>query len=102
MDMSANTTEHLLSDMELLREHLGIDRWLLSGGSWGSTLTLAYAERHPHRVSEIVLSHITTTRRSEIDWLYRGVARLFPEDGSGSGLLCPRPTATGTSPPTRA
>jgi proline iminopeptidase len=102
MDMSANTTEHLLSDMELLREHLGIDRWLLSGGSWGSTLTLAYAERHPHRVSEIVLSHITTTRRSEIDWLYRGVARLFPEDGSGSGLVCPRPTATGTSPPTRA
>jgi proline iminopeptidase len=101
-DMSANTTEHLLSDMELLREHLGIDRWLLSGGSWGSTLALAYAERHPHRVSEIVLSHITTTRRSEIDWLYRGVARLFPEDGSGSGLVCPRPTATGTSPPTRA
>ncbi len=79
-DMSANTTEHLLSDMELLREHLGIDRWLLSGGSWGSTLALAYAERHPHRVSEIVLSSVTTTRRSEIDWLYRGVARFFPEE----------------------
>jgi proline iminopeptidase len=79
-DMSANTTEHLLSDMELLREHLGIDRWLLSGGSWGSTLALAYAERHPHRVSEIVLSAVTTTRRSEIDWLYRGVARFFPEE----------------------
>jgi proline iminopeptidase len=79
-DMSRNTTEHLLSDMERLREHLGIDRWLLSGGSWGSTLILAYAERYPHRVSEIVISGVTTTRRSEIDWLYRGVARLFPEE----------------------
>jgi proline iminopeptidase len=63
-----------------LRAHLGIDRWLLSGGSWGSTLILAYAERHPHRVSEIVISSVTTTRRSEIDWLYRGVARFFPEE----------------------
>jgi proline iminopeptidase len=78
-DMSCNTTEHLLADMERLREHLGIDRWLLRGGSWGSTLILAYAERHPHRVSEIVISAVTTTRRSEIDWLYRGVARFFPE-----------------------
>ncbi|MDQ3154702.1 MAG: prolyl aminopeptidase [Actinomycetota bacterium] len=79
-DMSANTTEHLLADMERLREHLGIDRWLLFGGSWGSTLILAYAERHPHRVSEIVIPDVTTTRRSEIDWLYRGVARFFPEE----------------------
>jgi proline iminopeptidase len=79
-DMRYNTTEHLLSDMELLREHLGIDRWLLWGGSWGSTLILAYAERHPHRVSEIVIPSVTTTRRSEIDWLYRGVARFFPEE----------------------
>jgi proline iminopeptidase len=79
-DMSVNTTEHLLSDMERLREHLGIDRWLLCGGSWGSTLILAYAERHPNRVSEIVLLGVTTTRRSEIDWLYRGVARFFPEE----------------------
>ncbi len=79
-DMSCNTTGHLLADMERLREHLGIDRWLLHGGSWGSTLILAYAERHPHRVSEIVISGVTTTRRSEIDWLYRGVARFFPEE----------------------
>ena len=54
--MRHNTTDHLIADMERLREHLGIDRWLLSGGSWGSTLGLAYAERHPERVSEIVLS----------------------------------------------
>ncbi|WP_406316785.1 prolyl aminopeptidase [Streptosporangium sp. NBC_01639] len=79
-DMSLNTTEHLLADMERLREHLGIDRWLLYGGSWGSTLILAYAERHPERVSEIVIPAVTTTRRSEVDWLYRGVGRFFPEE----------------------
>ncbi|MFG2494364.1 prolyl aminopeptidase [Streptomyces caniferus] len=78
-DMRHNTTGHLLADMEQLREHLGIDRWLLFGGSWGSTLILAYAERHPERVSEIVIPCVTTTRRSEIDWLYRGVGRFFPE-----------------------
>jgi proline iminopeptidase len=78
-DMSVNTTEHLLRDMEQLREHLGIERWLLAGGSWGSTLILAYAERHPDRVSEIVIPSVTTTRRSEVDWLYRGVGRIFPE-----------------------
>ncbi|GLY86991.1 prolyl aminopeptidase [Actinoallomurus iriomotensis] len=78
-DMRHNTTGHLLTDMERLRRHLGVDRWLLYGGSWGSTLILAYAERHPERVSEIVISSVTTTRRSEIDWLYRGVGRFFPE-----------------------
>jgi proline iminopeptidase len=78
-DMSLNTTQHLLLDMEQLRERLGIDRWLLFGGSWGSTLILAYAERHPDRVSEIVIPSVTTTRRSETDWLYRGVGRFFPE-----------------------
>jgi proline iminopeptidase len=79
-DMTVNTTDHLVADMERLREHLGIERWLLYGGSWGSTLILAYAERHPERVSEIVILGVTTTRRSEIDWLYRGVGRFFPAD----------------------
>lgn len=78
-DLSVNTTDHLLADMELLRSHLGVERWMLTGGSWGSTLALAYAERHPQRVTEIVLSAITTTRRREIDWLYRGVGRFFPQ-----------------------
>jgi proline iminopeptidase len=78
-DMSRNTTEHLLRDMEQLREHLGVERWLLFGGSWGVTLALAYAERHPERVTELVLVSVTTCRRSEIDWLYRGVRRFFPE-----------------------
>ncbi|GAB3209464.1 prolyl aminopeptidase [Marinactinospora endophytica] len=74
-----NTTHHLVADMELLRDHLGVQRWLLFGGSWGSTLILAYAQRHPERVSEIVITGVTTTRRSEIDWLYRGAGRFLPE-----------------------
>jgi len=73
-----NTTEHLIADMERLREHLGIEQWLLYGGSWGSTLILAYAERHPERVSEIIIVGVTTTTPDEIDWLYRGVGRLLP------------------------
>ncbi|MFG3259908.1 prolyl aminopeptidase [Streptomyces sp. NPDC048172] len=78
-DLRHNTTAHLVADMEKLRAHLGIERWLLFGGSWGSTLILAYAERHPERVSEIVIPAVTMTRRSETDWLYRGVGRYFPE-----------------------
>ncbi|MFG2588352.1 prolyl aminopeptidase [Streptomyces sp. NPDC048438] len=78
-DMRHNTTAHLIADMELLREHLGIGKWLLHGWSWGSTLILAYAEQHPERVSEIVIPAVTTTRRSEIDWLYRGAGQIFPE-----------------------
>jgi proline iminopeptidase len=77
-DLSVNTTEHLLADIERLRQHFGIDRWLLFGSSWGSTLGLAYAERNPQRITEIVLVGVTTTRQSEIDWLYRGVAPMFP------------------------
>jgi proline iminopeptidase len=78
--MSVNTTEHLLADIERLREHLDIEQWLLFGGSWGSTLILAYAERHPERVSEIVITGVTVSRRSDIDWLYHGVGRFFPEE----------------------
>ncbi|MEV0345122.1 prolyl aminopeptidase [Nonomuraea sp. NPDC050680] len=78
-DLSTNTTHHLIADMERLREHLGVDRWLLYGGSWGSTLMLAYAETHPARVSEMVICGVTMTRRSETDWLYNGVGRYFPE-----------------------
>jgi proline iminopeptidase len=77
-DLSVNTTAHLLGDMERLRQYLGMDQWLLCGSSWGSTLGLAYAQRHPQRVTEMVLVSVTTTRRAEIDWLYRGVAPLFP------------------------
>jgi proline iminopeptidase len=79
-DMRTNTTAHLIADMEQLREHLDIGWWLLFGYSWGSTLSLAYAERYPERVSEIVLSSVCNDRRAEIDWLYGGGAgRFFPE-----------------------
>jgi proline iminopeptidase len=77
-DLSVNTTAHLLADIEQLRQRLRIDQWLLFGGSWGSTLGLAYAERYPQRVTAMVLGGVATTRRAEIDWLYRGVAPLFP------------------------
>ena len=79
VNLSTNTTHHLLADIEQLREHLGIERWLLWGGSWGSTLALAYAETHPARVSEIILAAVTTTRPAEVDWLYHGLRRFFPE-----------------------
>ena len=78
-DMSLNTTEHLIRDMEQVREHLGVGKWLLRGGSWGATLSLAYAERYPERVCGMLLASVTSTRRSELDWLYRGVGRFFPE-----------------------
>jgi proline iminopeptidase len=80
IDLSTNTTQNLIMDIEQLRTHLGIERWLVWGGSWGSTLALAYAEAHPDRVTEMILWGITTGRRSEADWLFRGgVAPLFPE-----------------------
>ena len=78
-DMSRNTTAHLIADMERLRAHLGVDRWLLRGMSWGVTLSLAYAERHPEHVSGMLMVAITSTRWCELDWLYRGAGRLFPE-----------------------
>jgi proline iminopeptidase len=77
---ASNTTWHLVADMEQLREHLGIERWLLFGGSWGATLALAYAQTHPDRVSEMILRGIFTLRQLELDWLYGGgAAHLFPD-----------------------
>jgi proline iminopeptidase len=78
-DMSLNTTQYLIDDMERLREHLGIERWLLNGASWGATLVLAYAQQHPERVTEMIIPAVTMTRRCEIDWLYRGAGRFYPE-----------------------
>lgn len=78
-DLSVNTTAHLVADIELLRQHLAIDRWLVLGGSWGATLGLTYAVTHPERVSEVVLFAVTLTRRADVEWLTRGVARYFPE-----------------------
>jgi proline iminopeptidase len=79
-DLRANTTAHLVADIERLRQHLHVDRWLVLGGSWGSTLSLAYAEAHPQRVTEIILFGVTTGRHQEFDWVFRGgVALFFPE-----------------------
>src|SRR5438132_8837635 len=71
-DLANNTTTHLVHDIEQLRCHLNIQHWLLLGGSWGSTLALAYAETHPDCVTEIILFGVTTGQRNEFDWLFRG------------------------------
>jgi len=79
-DLASNTTSNLIADIELLRQRLGVNRWLVFGGSWGSTLALAYAEKYPGRVTEMILFGVTTGRRKEFDWLFRGgVAVFFPE-----------------------
>jgi len=79
-DFAVNTTWHLVADLEVLREELGIEAWQVFGGSWGSTLALAYAQTHPGRVTELVLRGIFTLRQSELDWFYEGPAgSIFPE-----------------------
>ena len=79
-DLVDNTTWSLVADIEKLREHLGIDRWQVFGGSWGSTLALAYAEKHPECVSELVMRGIFLLRRWELEWFYQeGCSRLFPD-----------------------
>ncbi|MEV3936865.1 prolyl aminopeptidase [Glycomyces sp. NPDC049804] len=78
--LAANTTAHLIADTERLREHLGVERWLVIGGSWGVTLGLAYAEAHPDRVSELVLFSVTNTTRREVAWVTRDMGRIFPEE----------------------
>lgn len=78
--LEENTTWDLVADMERLREHLGIARWQLCGGSWGSTLALAYAQAHPARVTEMILRGIFTLRRAELEWFYQeGCSWLYPD-----------------------
>ena len=90
--LEANTTWHLVDDIERLRTMAGIERWLVFGGSWGSTLSLAYAETHPQRVTELVLRGIFLFEPNELDWLYRyGASELFPE--GWDDFLAPLPEA---------
>jgi len=78
--LTDNTTWHIVEDIEALREHLEIERWQVFGGSWGSTLALAYAQKHPERVTELVLRGIFTFAKDEMDWFYRdGTRMLFPD-----------------------
>lgn len=89
-ELDANTTWHLVADIERLRELAGAEKWLVFGGSWGSTLALAYAETHPDRVSELVLRGIYTCTQSELDWFYRfGVSEMFPEKWARLVALIP-------------
>jgi proline iminopeptidase len=79
-DLTDNTTQHLVADIEKLREHLRIERWQVFGGSWGSTLALAYSEAHPERVTELLTRGIFMLRRWELEWFYQGGChRLFPD-----------------------
>lgn len=79
-ELRENTTWNLVSDIEKIREHLGIERWQVFGGSWGSTLALSYAQSHPNRVTELVLRGIFMLRRSELMWFYQeGASHLFPD-----------------------
>ncbi len=79
-ELRENTVEHLVEDIERLREHLEIERWVVFGGSWGSTLALAYAQAYPERVSGLILRGIFLCRQSDIDWLYQeGASALFPD-----------------------
>ncbi|MFQ5487426.1 MAG: prolyl aminopeptidase, partial [Gammaproteobacteria bacterium] len=79
-ELAGNTTQALVADMEAIREHLMIERWTLFGGSWGSTLSLVYAETHPQRVSGLILRGIFLCRPSEIHWFYQeGASRIYPD-----------------------
>ena len=90
--LEANTTWHLVADIERLREMMGVDKWQVFGGSWGSTLALAYAETHPSRVSELVLRGIYLLTKAEMDWYYQfGVSEMFPD--KWERFLAPIPEA---------
>jgi proline iminopeptidase len=79
-ELEGNTTWDLVADMEKLREHLSIERWQLLGGSWGSTLSLSYAQTHPDRVTELILRGIFTLRRRELEWFYQeGCSWMYPD-----------------------
>lgn len=78
--LEANTTWHLVADIERLREMVGVEKWLVFGGSWGSTLALAYSQTHPERVSELVVRGVYTLTKAELDWYYQfGVSEMFPD-----------------------
>jgi proline iminopeptidase len=77
--LQSNSTPKLVEDLERLRKHLGIERWMVFGGSWGSTLAIAYAEHHPERCLALVLRGIFLCRKSEIDWFLYGLRAIFPE-----------------------
>jgi proline iminopeptidase len=90
-EVTDNTTWHLVSDMERLRSHLNVDRWLLFGGSWGSTLALAYAQAYPERCLGLVLRGVFLARPAEIDWFMEGMRVVFPEAWRDFAEFLPEP-----------
>lgn len=78
--LNSNTTDAQIGDIEALRQHLGIERWMVTGGSWGATLALAYAQAHPQRVTAIALLAVTNTSRAEVEWVTEAMGRVFPEE----------------------
>ncbi|MGH8634364.1 MAG: alpha/beta fold hydrolase, partial [Burkholderiales bacterium] len=90
-ELRDNTTLHLVADIERLRTHLGIERWLVFGGSWGSTLALAYGEAHPERCAGFILRGVFLCRGSEIDWFLYGLRALFPEAWRTFAEIIPAP-----------
>jgi proline iminopeptidase len=88
-DLSTNTTGHLIADIERLREHLGVDRWVVTGGSWGVTLALAYAQRHPDRVTAMVMTAVTSGDRRETEWITRDMRRVFPREWDAFAAVVP-------------
>ena len=78
VDLSTNTTAHLVADIEMLREHLGIERWVVWGGSWGTLLGLVYAEAFPSRVEAMVLASVVGSSRADVEWITRSMGRVFP------------------------
>jgi len=79
-DLATNTTPYLIADIEAVRQHLGVDRWLVTGVSWGTTLALAYAQAHPARVTGLVLAAVVTTTASEVCWVTEQMGRVFPRE----------------------
>jgi len=89
-DLASNTTQHLIADIEKLRDLLGVESWVILGLSWGTTLGLAYAQAHPRRVKAMVLGFVTTTSREEVQWITRGVGRIFPREWERFSEAVPR------------
>ncbi|MGH8661191.1 MAG: prolyl aminopeptidase [Burkholderiales bacterium] len=90
-ELRENTTPQLVADIERLRAHLGIERWLVFGGSWGSTLALAYGEAHPEHCAGFILRGVFLCRKSEIDWFLYGLRTLFPEAWRAFAEVIPAP-----------
>ncbi|WP_299041901.1 prolyl aminopeptidase [uncultured Tateyamaria sp.] len=93
--LEANTTAHLIADIEAVRAHLGVEAWVLFGGSWGTTLALAYAQAHPARVKAMVLAGVATTSARDLRWLYGDIGNIFPEAYSA---FCAAVPEVGTDP----